>query len=201
MSFFVGRSNELQQIEEDLELELLHSSKTQRLKIAVLQGLGGIGKSQLAIEYATRHQRSYTAIFWCNGKSEALLRLELASIAEQIPLKDFLNSNGRILKDEVGVDKAIAAVFDWLSETHNTKWLIIVDNVDTQRVVTLEAESEVETSWEIWKQFPRHGSMLITSRLASLRRLGKGMEISEISMQDGIQILCNATRGNTKDRG
>ncbi|MCJ1470073.1 hypothetical protein MMC07_008718 [Pseudocyphellaria aurata] len=200
VSVFVGRTNELQQIEEGLELALLQSSNRLRLKIVVLQGMGGVGKSQLAIEYAIRHQGVYSAIFWCNGKTEALLRLELAAIAEQIPLKGVLGSNGKILKDEVGLETAITAVFDWLSETHNTKWLIIVDNVDTQRAVILSAEGSTDTSYNIWKHFPRHGSLLITSRLASLRRIGKGVEIREVSTQDGLQILCNATGGDTKDR-
>ena len=134
-------------------------------------------------------------------KSEALFRLEFAAIAEQTPLKSVLGPNGKILKDEVGVEKAIAAVFDWLSETHNTKWLIIVDNVDTQSVATSGMEGTAETSYDIWKQFPHQGSVLITSRLASLRRLGKGVEIREVSMQDVLQILCNAIGGSTRDRG
>ena len=193
VSIFVGRTNELQRIEEDLELGLINTSRTQRLRLAILQGLGGVGKTQLTMEYAARHQGPYTAIFWCNGKSEALLKLELARLAEQIPLHGVLDSNNKILKDELGVEKAVTAVFEWLSETHNTKWLIIIDNVDT--------EGAVPTSYDIWKQLPCHGSILITSRLASLRRLGKGVEIREMSIQDGLQILCNATGGNVEDQG
>ena len=197
VSNFVGRTNELQKIEEDLELGMMKISGTRRLNILVLQGLGGVGKSQLAIEYATRHQEVYTAIFWCNGKTEALLRLDLAAIAEQIPLKEVLESNGKVSKDEAGLEQAITAVFEWLSEAQNTQWLMVVDNVDTQRA----AVGSAETSYQIWKQFPRHGSVLITSRLASLRRLGKGLEVKEVPVEDGLQILCNATGGSTKDRG
>lgn len=190
---FVGRKNELYQIEEAIELEMMQTFQTRRLSIVVLQGLGGVGKSQLAIEYATRHQGVYTAIFWCNGKSEALLRLEIAGIAEQIPLKSVLGSNGKILRDEAGVDSAIKAVFDWLSEAANTQWLVITDNVDIQ-------QSGV-TSYRVWEDFPRHGSVLITSRLASLRRLGRGVEVKEVSTEDGLQILCNAIGGSIIDTG
>ena len=200
MGTFVGRTNELQQIAEELELGLLHSKKTHRLKMVILQGLGGVGKSQLAIEYATRHQADYTAIFWCNGKSEALLRLDIAAIAEQIPLNDVLSSNGKILKDELGVEKAIAAVLGWLSENGNTCWLVIVDNVDSQRPASVGSNGP-ETSYDIWRQFPRQGSLLLTSRLASLRRLGKGVEVQEVTIQDGLEIFCNATGGNSADRG
>ena len=145
---FVGRTNELQQIAEELELGLLYGKKTHRLKIVILQGLGGVGKSQLAIEYATRHQEDYTAAFWCNGKSEALLRLDIAAIAEQIPLNNVLSSNGKILKVDLGVEKAIAAVLDWLSEKGNTFWLVIVDNVDSQRPASV-GSNDPETSYDI----------------------------------------------------
>lgn len=200
MGTFVGRTKELQQIEEELEVGLLQIKKTQRLKMVILQGLGGVGKSQLAIEYATRNQAIYTAVFWCNGKSEALLRLDIAAIAEQIPLKDVLSAQGKILKDETGVEKAITAVLDWLSETGNTQWLIIVDNVDSQQPTGIGSDSP-ETSYDIWRQFPHHGSLLLTSRLASLRRLGKGVEVQEVTIQDGLRILCNATGGSVADRG
>lgn len=197
---FVGRIKELREIEEGLERGLLSSQKTQRLNTVILQGLGGVGKSQLAVEYATRHQTDYTAVFWCNGKSEVFLRHDVAAIAEQIPLTSVLGKNGRILKDETGLEEAFGAVLDWLSESGNTKWLVIVDNVDSQRVAG-EGSDGPATSYELWRQFPRQGSLLLTSRLASLRRLGKGVEVQEVTAQDGLQILCNATGGSIADPG
>ncbi len=197
---FIGRTNELQQIGEEHEVDLLQTKESQRLKVVILQGLGGVGKSQLAIEYATRHESIYTAVFWCNGKSEALLRLDIAAIAEQIPLKDVLSTSGKFLKDETGIEKAIAAVLDWLSENGNTQWLVIVDNVDSQRAAGVGSDSP-ETSYDIWRQFPHQGSLLLTSRLACLRRLRKGVEIQEVTVQDGLRILCNATGGSVADRG
>ena len=197
---FVGRTNELHQIAEGLELGVLSTKKTQRLNTVILQGLGGVGKSQLAIEYATRHQTEYTAIFWCNGKSEALLRHDVAAIAEQIPLTSILDSNGKILKDEDGVEKAFGAVLNWLSANGNTRWLLIVDNVDSGKIAG-EGSNGPATSNEMWKKFPRQGSLLLTSRLASLRRLGKGIEVQEVTVQEGLQILCNATGGSIADPG
>ena len=197
---FVGRLNELQQIEDGLEVSLLKTRKPQRLNTVILQGLGGVGKSQLAIEFATRHQTVYTAVFWCNGKSEALLRHDVSTIAEQIPLTDCLGTNGKILEDETGFEKAFRAVLDWLSESGNAQWLVIVDNVDSQRATDGGSDGP-ESSYNIWRQFPRQGSLLLTSRLASLRRLGKGVEVQEVTAHDGLRILCNATGGSVADPG
>ena len=47
----------------------LLSNAQDRRRIHVLHGLGGIGKTQLAIAYARKHQQRYTAILWLNGNS------------------------------------------------------------------------------------------------------------------------------------
>lgn len=196
----MGRTDKLQQLEEGLEVGLLHKRKTQRLITIVLQGLGGVGKSQLAIEFATRHQTLYTAIFWCNGKSEALLRHDVAAIAEQVPLTDVLGTNKKIMKDETGLDKAFRTVLDWLAEIGNTQCLVIIDNLDSQGAAS-DGSDDTRTSYDILRQFPRQGSLLLTSRLASLRRFGRGVEIQEVTAQDGLRILCNATGGSVADPG
>jgi len=55
------------------------SSKQRRL---VLGGLGGIGKTQLAIAYAERHRDIYPSVFWLNAASEAALKDSFRSMAE-----------------------------------------------------------------------------------------------------------------------
>jgi len=107
----VGRTNELQQLEEGLEVGLLQKRKTQRFITFILQGLGGVGKSQFAIVFATRHQTLYIAILWCNGRNKALLRHDVAAIAEQIPLLDVLGTK-KIVENETGLEKTFRAVLD-----------------------------------------------------------------------------------------
>ncbi|KAL6242969.1 hypothetical protein RBB50_010069 [Rhinocladiella similis] len=50
----------------------------------VLHGLGGIGKTQLAIKYATQHKEKYTAIFWLNANNKDSLELSFRHIAQRI---------------------------------------------------------------------------------------------------------------------
>lgn len=56
-----------------------------RRKICVVHGLGGIGKTQLAIEYARLHKASYTSFFWLDGKTEESLIQSLLLITSRLP--------------------------------------------------------------------------------------------------------------------
>jgi hypothetical protein len=50
-------------------------------KLLVLGGMGGIGKTQLAITYVKRYRSYYTSIFWLNATSEVSLKTSLRHVA------------------------------------------------------------------------------------------------------------------------
>lgn len=142
-SFFVGRASELNEISRILQPEIVEPKQRQ----LVLGGIGGIGKTQLAIAYAQRHQQSYDSIFWLNATSLPTLHLSLRSVAGRFIKADSLE----ILRDE----QVLARVHEWLSHKDNTQWLLIFDNYDEP------------DQWDITKYFPytAYGSIIITTRL------------------------------------
>ncbi|KAJ5546496.1 hypothetical protein N7494_004081 [Penicillium frequentans] len=77
---FVGRQAEL-----DLLWQFYKPIDSQRRKIAVLHGLGGIGKTQLAVQFAREHQHEFTAVFWLNGKDRGTLLQSLSSVLPRLP--------------------------------------------------------------------------------------------------------------------
>jgi hypothetical protein len=95
-----------------------------------VHGLGGVGKTRLAIEYAWRHAGGYTALLFLSASSAVDLRIHLAGFCDPLVLD--LPEQGR-QEEEV----RLAAVFRWLSD--NPGWLLIFDNVDSQ-----EAAADVE---------------------------------------------------------
>ncbi|KAH7370786.1 putative vegetative incompatibility protein HET-E-1 [Rhexocercosporidium sp. MPI-PUGE-AT-0058] len=74
---FVAREDELSRIHT-----ALRSDGSRRA--VVLQGLGGIGKTQLSIAYAKRHKDDYSAIFWLNIKDKDSVKQSFAKLAKQI---------------------------------------------------------------------------------------------------------------------
>jgi hypothetical protein len=82
---FVDRPAEIVKLERVL-LPRPEQGQCQRQKIHVLRGLGGIGKTQLAVEFARRHHSRFSSVFWLDGRSEDILKRSIASCAGRIPL-------------------------------------------------------------------------------------------------------------------
>jgi hypothetical protein len=113
-----------------------------------IHGLGGVGKTRLAIEHAWRQAGDYTALLFASARSAADLRTNLAGFCDPLVLN--LPEQGR--PEEA---QRLAAVLRWLGERPG--WLLILDNADSP-----DAAAEVE------EMLPRlqGGQILITSRLA-----------------------------------
>src|SRR6476646_3866571 len=84
---FIGRDDELKQI----KTVLLSDPESLDRKVLVLGGMGGIGKTQMAIRYAKRHHTSYSSVFWMNATSESALRTSLRRLAPQILPSETVN--------------------------------------------------------------------------------------------------------------
>jgi hypothetical protein len=104
---------------------------SQRQKIHVLRGLGGIGKTQLAVEFARQHHRRFSAVFWLGGRSEDTLKPSIASCASRIPHGQIVETSRTYAADSgADVDVVVKDVMAWLARPDNTVWLLIFGNVD-----------------------------------------------------------------------
>lgn len=67
---FIGRAAELDQMAQ----VLWPGGVTAEQRRLVLEGLGSVGKTQLAIIYARRRQRHYASVFWLNATSVSTMK-------------------------------------------------------------------------------------------------------------------------------
>jgi hypothetical protein len=181
---FVAREDELREIHKAL------SGDGSRHTI-VLHGLGGIGKTQLAIAYAKRHKDNYSAIFWLNIKDKDSLRQSFAAVARQI-LRGYPLARGLSTINVKNLDDVIDAVKAWLSLPYNTRWLMIYDNYDNPRL----ASSKDPAAVDITKYLPEayQGSVLITTRLSQVQ-IGHPVQVTKLEdLRDSLTILLNASR-------
>jgi transcriptional regulator with XRE-family HTH domain len=113
--FFTGREEHLKQLRKQLQ-ETGTAAITQSISIS---GLGGIGKTQLALEYAhCYYPDDYRVALWVDADKETL-QASYASLSETLGLD---------AQHEQGQHERVQAVKQWLS-TH-TNWLLIMDNSD-----------------------------------------------------------------------
>jgi hypothetical protein len=179
---FVGRDSEISQLQY-----LLPSAEPKRRKVCVLNGLGGIGKTQLAIEFARSYQSNFTSVFWLNGKSRSVLVRSLAFIAEKLLHVRKGKTSVEDVKNSETAEKKAREVLDWFALEGNSQWLLIFDNIDKD----YDSKIEDEEAYNVESFFPGtdQGSIIITTRLKRLEELGKSLRIGILSPEETLEIL------------
>ncbi|KAH8727372.1 P-loop containing nucleoside triphosphate hydrolase protein [Phaeosphaeriaceae sp. PMI808] len=145
----------------------------------VLQSLGGIGKTQLAVEFARRHHRRFSAVFWLDGRSADSVKRSIAGCASRIP-RGQISETSRTYTAEGGtdIDAVVREVMGWLARPDNTAWLLIFDNVDRE----YNPRGGDPDAYDVTRYFSGgdHGSVLITTRLTRLEQLGESQRLGRV---------------------
>jgi NB-ARC domain len=182
---FVARQKELAEMHA-----ILRGDGSRR--VAVLHGLGGIGKTQLSITYAKQYKNSYSAVFWLNIKDVDSLKQSFAKVADQIIREHPSTSplSGIDLKDNL--DEVVDAVKRWLSLPGNTRWLLIYDNYDSPKLAGNIDPATIDISKYLPESY--QGSVIITTRSSQVT-IGHRIQIQKLeNTKECLEILANASR-------
>jgi hypothetical protein len=140
--YFVGREDLLGQV----HTALTGGGAVRRM--VVLTGMGGIGKTQAALEYVLQHQGSYRRVLWSSAESEAGFLGSLKSLTHTL-----LPATRRV----EDVSDILAALARWMHDGENTNWLLVVDGADFQKGWT---QARLKALLPATKQ----GKLLVTSQ-------------------------------------
>ena len=156
---FTGRADVLEQLAAELA-----NGDTMALTQAII-GLGGVGKTQAAIEYCHRYGDRYRDVFWTVAPDAEAVGAEYSRLAAELDLV------------EKGIDQADAAESFLRYLSSRTDWLLVVDNVESE---------------ERWER-PRSagGHVLVTSRLKRPFRLaGRGtLALDVLEDEEAVELL------------
>lgn len=160
--YFTGREAVLHQIHEKW-----HSERQADLsRPQILTGLGGIGKTQIALEYAYRFRCDYQAVLWVNAEACENLMSDCLTLAQLFQPRETYCSDYALAR---------ATVKHWLLS--HTGWLLIFDNVED--LALLQAVLS-DTS---------QGHILITTRSQIIGTLGYSIDLHKMEQAEGVLFL------------
>ena len=181
---FIGHDGDLDQLWRSLQPQ-----NSNMRKVVILHGLGGIGKTQLAIRFARIHKYDFTAIFWLNGKDRETLIRSLVAIAPTLPEAQIPSVAIGNTEDSNELERRAEKVLRWLATEGNSRWLLIFDNVDQY------PEIENDNAYDVSEFFPPadHGSIIITTRLPRLIELGISHPVPKLNTEEAVKLLIKST--------
>ncbi|KAJ4301286.1 hypothetical protein N0V90_003377 [Kalmusia sp. IMI 367209] len=186
---FVGR--------EDIIAEVSEHRASQTHPRMALVGLGGVGKSQIAIEYAYRIQKEepHTHVFWIHASNPTRFRQGYRRIADKLLLTGRDDANADVLQ----------LVYAWFSDKRNGQWLMILDNVDDDSTFfgddqdNMGSAGTVDTAYhnrplESFLPQTANGTILITSRnkVAAVNLAGGNgsiVQVEPMGEEDALVLL------------
>jgi hypothetical protein len=167
---FTGRANALDRLDAILMQDKPAAVTQASVGRAAVQGMGGVGKTSLAIEYAHRYRSLYAGVCWCPAETRTGLLSALANLAVTL---------GAAPAEEADVEKAAKAALRRLAEQRAT-WLLAYDNVR-------EPKGIVEL-------LPSAGArVLITSRFSDWSELADEVALDVLPLEEAVALLRSRT--------
>ncbi|KAK3688933.1 hypothetical protein B0T22DRAFT_512886 [Podospora appendiculata] len=176
---FVNRGNIVDQIDERC------SKPAARV---ALVGLGGVGKSQLAIEFAHRiaAEQPDVWVFWVHAGTQARVEEGFRTIADAVKLPGRNQAKTNIPQ----------IVYHWLSNERNGRWIMILDSADDRDVFYGPTSGDARNGRPFVTYLPqsRNGSVIITTRNRNLafRLTGRRqnmIEVGPMARTDALTLL------------
>lgn len=165
--FFTGREHVVERLFTNFTSN--HSSGT--IPVQALSGLGGLGKTQTAVEYAYRYRQHYETVLWMNAEIEEDLLANFKTAAKLLKRPPSHLQDAKTL---------LASMHEWLRNT--TDWLLILDNADNLAQI------------EPFLPQSASGHLLLTTRATAMGSLAQPLALPLLSPDDGA--LCLLRRAN-----
>jgi hypothetical protein len=168
---FTGRADALDRLDAILMRDKPAAVTHATVGRVAVQGMGGVGKTALAIEYAHRFRGLYAGVCWCPAETRTGLLSTLASLAVTL---------GAASAEEADVEKAAKAALRRLAEQRAT-WLLAYDNVPApDRIADL---------------LPSAGArVLITSRFSDWSELADEVALGVLPPEQAVALLESRTQ-------
>ncbi len=160
---FIGRDSVLANLRQRLEAN-------EHAVVHAIEGIGGVGKTQLAIEYCHRFASEYELVWWIDAQKVDRISEQLAALATVVG----------VAPADSSVPEAVKAVKAYLHQ--HPRWILIFDN------------AESAASLAPWLP-DRVGHVLITSRNPDWQGVAEAVDIEVFTLEESVEFLCTNVAG------
>jgi tetratricopeptide (TPR) repeat protein len=163
---FTGREDLLKKVRKALT-----SGQAAALTQAqAIHGMGGVGKTQLATEYAYRHRGEYDVVWWVRAEEGTTLAADYARLAGELGLPE---------KGATEQEVVVEAVKRWLEREQG--WLLVFDNATKPEDVSKYLPGGVK------------GHVLITSRNPNWKAVASKLPVLSFEQSEAVEFLLKIT--------
>jgi len=167
--FFTGRIDVLNQLSD-----LIKSNQQVAIKQAI-SGMGGVGKTQTALEFCHQHINNYQTVLWINAENEISFNNSYYSLVDLLNLVSGSAATNDGTNQGLKVEQVISLVKRWLA--NNPNWLIVLDNLEDPKLI----KDYLPTNHQ--------GHVLITTRSQSLKGQAAIVQLKKMSPETGTLFL------------
>ena len=208
---FCGRSQELEMLET-----FIRKSQDELQNVVTVYGAGGIGKTELVLQYTYHHQKDYMSVVWINALSRSTAEMgfiqamqdfvfveaknaasghpNFAKIASDLGIIGLIDNKGILAlpeEDEAAVRQVVEGLKAWLAQYVNASWLLVFDNHD-------------DMSFSLRDFFPTcsWGSIIVTSRrpaIKSYATMHHHHELEGLDEASAVELLLSISGRDHKD--
>jgi tetratricopeptide (TPR) repeat protein len=158
----------------------------------VIYGMGGVGKTQLALRYVEEHRAKYGSVMWIDAHTTESVRFSFERIATILKLA-WDTTTAVTLDARLRDSPVVVAVMRWFSERDEAdrRWLVVVDNAD-------------DTMWNMEEVIPRgpQGHVIVTSQHPQSARFLDGrctrLNVGTMARHEARTLLRKHTRMDTQ---
>ncbi|MFI9385787.1 FxSxx-COOH system tetratricopeptide repeat protein [Kutzneria sp. NPDC052558] len=159
---FTGREDLLRRLAERLD-----ASSPMAVLPEALHGMGGVGKTLVAVEYVYRHIGDYDLVWWVPSDDPALIQSSFVELAQKMQL---------VTADPSPLVAVPAVLEELRNPTADMRWLLVFDNADQP---------------EDLRQFLPQGSghVIVTSRNPRWSSVARAVEVDIFDRPESIELL------------